>query len=747
MTTFVRAHRRIAITATIALSAALGATATAQAAGPASGGSGSAASFKTSAVTAMVASASKHGPAAAPAGQLTVSPRARSAARRPVRGDHRLTAQAAPAAPAQPAPAAPAASGTPSSSMVPATAPTCAQLALDVTPTNDRVWVHWTAVGLPSYTILRMRDGGAWTQLHVAGAGETSFLDLGVNPRSWFSYRITGTGLSCDLTDISMATPNDWGYQDAVWGASGSAPGSGPLAMQDIFSAAMPSGQTGWDPAFSPDGRRVVVANSADGATWTMDILRVNPQSGDPRILRVTIPTGWVGAEPAWSPDGRSIVYTRYQFDPTTHAPTASQLWRIDAQTGITQQVPGSDGLLAADWRSASTLVAAGLGATTGLYLLPAAGGSATPIANTASSGDPRVGPDGRIWFVSEEGTNYALRYITPTAGNPVTTYASSTTHRYSRPRISPDGTLFIEDEIPDTTNPNNYTFTVTADQFDGAGMKPTTIGSSVNGSLSGFHGYDVRQPKSKGTSDFVGSAGSDIMARDSSGTLWAYPSTPTAFAGPRVKVGPGWNIYTTVVAAGDLTGDNHADLLARDPQGVLWRYDGLGNARLQSRVQVGSGWNGYLILAPGDFNGDGTADLLARDPSGNLWLYPGTGLGTFGNRVRVGTGWQVMNAVEAVGDFNLDNHSDLIARDAAGNLWLYPGNGRGGFGSRRQVGNGWQIFTALVGPELLGNNPYVYARRSDGLLLAYEVVGDGRFDSSYVYIAGNGWSPYLITS
>jgi hypothetical protein len=395
---------------------------------------------------------------------------------------------------------------------------------------------------------------------------------------------------------------------------------------------------------------------------------------------------------------------------------------------------------MAADWRSASTLVAAGFAAGTGLYVLPTAGGTATPVANTANAGDPRVGPDGRIWFVTSDGTTNSIRYIAPTAGDPVTTYKSSTTDYYERPRIAPDGTLFIEDTI-------NNTFTVTADHFDGAGMKTTTIGASVNGSLSGFHGYDVRQPKSKGTSDFVGSAGSDIMARDSSGTLWAYPSTPSSFAGPRVRVGPGWNIYSTLVAAGDLTGDNHADLLARDPQGVLWRYDGLGNARLQSRVQVGTGWNGYLILAPGDFNGDGTADLLARDPSGNLWLYPGTGLGTFGNRVRVGTGWQVMNAVEAVGDFNLDNHSDLIARDASGNLWLYPGNGRGGFGSRRQVGNGWNIFTALVGPELLGNNPVVYARRSDGVLLAYVVVGDGRFDSSQVDVAGTGWNPYLITS
>ena len=144
-----------------------------------------------------------------------------------------------------------------------------------------------------------MREGGAWTQIHVAGASETSFLDLGVNPRSWFSYRITGSGVDCTLNGISMATADDWGYPDAVWGASGSTQGTASTGMQDISSAAMPSTQTGAFPAFSPDGRRLAVANSPDGVSWTMD------------ILRVTIPAGWAGAQPAWSPDGRSLGWDR----------------------------------------------------------------------------------------------------------------------------------------------------------------------------------------------------------------------------------------------------------------------------------------------------------------------------------------------------------------------------------------------------------------------------------------------------
>ena len=78
------------------------------------------------------------------------------------------------------------------------------------------------------------------------------------------------------------------------------------------------------------------------------------------------------------------------------------------------------------------------------------------------------MGPNGRIWFVTDDGTTRTIRYISPTAGDPVTTYTSSTTHSYESPRISPDGTLFIVDTNHDPTSPGNNTFTVTADHFDG---------------------------------------------------------------------------------------------------------------------------------------------------------------------------------------------------------------------------------------------------------------------------------------
>jgi hypothetical protein len=54
-----------------------------------------------------------------------------------------------------------------------------------------------------------------------------------------------------------------------------------------------------------------------------------------------------------------------------------------------------------------------------------------------------------------------------------------------------------------------------------------------------------------------------------------------------------GWKGMTAVAASGDLSGDGETDLLARDTAGTLWlyRYPGI------SRIRIGGGWNAMKAI------------------------------------------------------------------------------------------------------------------------------------------------------
>ncbi|MGW1881299.1 FG-GAP-like repeat-containing protein, partial [Streptomyces sp. NPDC001970] len=55
-------------------------------------------------------------------------------------------------------------------------------------------------------------------------------------------------------------------------------------------------------------------------------------------------------------------------------------------------------------------------------------------------------------------------------------------------------------------------------------------------------------------------------------------------------------NIYNQLSATGDLTADGKSDLVARDTTGTLWLYRGTGNAAapFATRTKIGGGWNIY---------------------------------------------------------------------------------------------------------------------------------------------------------
>ncbi|MGA5193574.1 hypothetical protein [Streptomyces exfoliatus] len=184
------------------------------------------------------------------------------------------------------------------------------------------------------------------------------------------------------------------------------------------------------------------------------------------------------------------------------------------------------------------------------------------------------------------------------------------------------------------------------------------------------------------------------LVARDKDGVLWFYEGSGDLAAPfkPRVRVGGGWNMYTSISAV------SGGGLIARDRDGVLWNYAyGPWNYRgavLRPRVRVGGGWNAYNLISTIGYQ------VVARDSAGVLWSYEVKGAESwaenapFKPRVRVGGGWNTYNAVRGTGDIDGWSESDGIARDTAGNLWLYKDSPAA---TRTKVGWGWQIYNAIV--------------------------------------------------
>jgi GH25 family lysozyme M1 (1,4-beta-N-acetylmuramidase) len=158
---------------------------------------------------------------------------------------------------------------------------------------------------------------------------------------------------------------------------------------------------------------------------------------------------------------------------------------------------------------------------------------------------------------------------------------------------------------------------------------------------------------------DFNGDGKPDLLATNTNGTLWFYAGTQTstgvnAWYTKAAKVGNGgWSAYDKLISTGDLNKDGKPDFLATRPDGTLWFYAGTGKASSTSggyapAVRIGSGWNAYSsIVGVGDWNGDSIADLLGVRNDGTLWFYADTGStggpeAGFYTATLIGHGWNI---------------------------------------------------------------------------------------------------------
>ena len=228
---------------------------------------------------------------------------------------------------------------------------------------------------------------------------------------------------------------------------------------------------------------------------------------------------------------------------------------------------------------------------------------------------------------------------------------------------------------------------------------------ANANGGFAGndgnAYGTVPTSWKMAGTGDFNGDGRSDILWRNSDGSLsdWLANSNGGFAANDAnafTKVATSWHVVST----GDFNGDGREDLLWRSDSGAL--SDWLANANggfasndANAYTTVSTSWK---VAGTGDFNGDGREDILWRSDSGALsdWLANANG-GFTSNDANAYTTAPTNWHIAGTGDYNGDGREDILWRSDSGALSDWLANTNGGFAvndanAHAQVSTDWHI-------------------------------------------------------
>ena len=153
------------------------------------------------------------------------------------------------------------------------------------------------------------------------------------------------------------------------------------------------------DPAFSPDGSRVVFTGERGGrmGIWLLDIASGRIE----QLVQHPDPDSWAG-HPAWAPDGGTIAFARAFPEDTAAGRRTPRIALLDLATRAVRVLPVSGGPAGGwsgpAWSPDGARIAFVAGAGAGrIWIVPASGGTATPLTTEAARASaPTFAPDGR---------------------------------------------------------------------------------------------------------------------------------------------------------------------------------------------------------------------------------------------------------------------------------------------------------------------------------------------------------------
>ncbi|MDQ6850497.1 MAG: FG-GAP-like repeat-containing protein [Actinomycetota bacterium] len=588
--------------------------------------------------------------------------------------------------------------------------------------------------GVSTYFVYRGTSADTLTLLQTVST--LGYRDTGLAPATTYYYAVDSPG--GDRTPPVSATT---AVDSIVWTHLGSqsyaaqwrvaASGAGPTQVVASLSADASNG------AISPDGTQIAFT-AAGRQPGERSSLWIGGVGGVPDRSQIT--TGFYDDNPTFSASGASIVFTR-----RSQLGYGKNLYVIPASGGTATPVPGATNADTPAFSPGGRQLAYADLAVPGIVVQELNGGGRAIIAGTTGGRDPAWSPDGQhLAFVrSTSPTTSELLSVTP-SGRFAVVLAAPPGNEVELPAWSADGGTVVF---------GTYHVTRSGDPHAGASLVRVAATGGATAPVFGADGSTNWRPISIGTrmpADTTPPAGATGIG----GTVgpsrlelrWTNAANPdlseiVVRRGAAGAPAPATPDTGTLVYAGRGSSATAAGLTS----GAVYRFsvftiDASANAARAT-------WTSPVV--PGgifhDFSGDGHPDLISRSSDGLLHLYTSNGVGGFiGSRV-IGSGWNGFSALFTPGDWNGDGHPDIIGRTTAGDLLLYLWNGTS-FTGHTKIGVGWNGLTAVLSPgDFTGDgHPDIIGRTTTGELRLYLGNGVGISGSRVIGVGWNGFNALL---